>query len=236
MLSRALEDTARNPFEVLGQIAGEPASALSRLEFLPGSAELDAASSQTLEALARVLDRRPRLALAIRPAYDPVADGEALARQQVRLHVLLASTARPPVQADDAPPDFGDEKVQAVLDEFAATRLPERSRRALVEEDPGRGVAYYRAVFDALVANLDVDDAALRRLARYRAQSAAGELARLGVDPGRLVRHDTIDVRSGGNPRIRVEIEPVPAASARSTSEPGAAGIAGTGTGRNSKS
>ncbi|MEJ2385343.1 MAG: DUF748 domain-containing protein [Xanthomonadales bacterium] len=210
MLNMALDYTARNPFDVLSTIAGEPADALRRLEFLPGSAELDAPSKTTLGALARALELRPRLALVMRPAYDPVADGNALARQQVRLHVTLAASARPPALAADAPLDFNDAKVQAVLDEFASTRLPASSRSDIAGRIPDRGEAYYRAVFEALVANQHVENAALQRLARYRVQSAIGELVGLGVDAGRLMRNDSIDVREGDGRSIGVAIEPVP--------------------------
>lgn len=208
MLCAELADTARNPFEVLGGIVGKPASALRRLDFRPGSAGLIASSRQALDAFASALELRPRVALVIRPAYDPVADRDALARQQVRQHVILASSARTPT--NDAPPDFSDEKVRAVLDEFASTRLPGSSRSAIAETTPGRGEAYYRAVFEALVANQNVDEAALRRIARYRVQSAIGELVRLGVDAARLVRHDSIDVRAGDNRWISVLIDVVP--------------------------
>ncbi|HSM30801.1 MAG TPA: DUF748 domain-containing protein, partial [Woeseiaceae bacterium] len=211
MLSTALNYTARNPFEVLGDIAGASPSALRQLDFLPGSAELVAPSMQSLDALARALESRPRLALVMHPAYDPVADRDALSRQQVRLHVVLATSARPPGQADDAQLDFSDEKVRGVLDEFTSTRLPQSARSAIAAEHPERSDAYYRAAFDALVANQDVDDAALRRLARYRVQSAIGELIRLGVDAGRLIRYDGIDVRTGGTHTVSVDIVPVPA-------------------------
>ena len=195
---------------MLGDIAGESPSALRQLDFLPGSAELVAPSLQSLDALARALERRPRLALAMHPAYDPVADRDALARQQVQLHVVLATSARPPGQSDDAQLDFSDEKVRGVLDEFTSTRLPRTVRNALAEQRPERSEAYYRAAFDALVANQDVDDAALRRLARYRVQSAIGELIRLGADAGRLIRYEGIDVRTGGGRSVSVKIDPVP--------------------------
>jgi len=210
MLSTALNYAARNPFEVLGDIVGESPSALRQLDFLPGSAELVAPSTRRLDALARVLERRPRLGLVMHPAYDPVADRDALARQQVRLHVLLATSARPPGAADDAQLDFSDGKVHGVLDEFTSTRLPQSVRSALAEEHPEQSEAYYRAAFDALVSNQAVDDAALRRLARYRVQSAIGELVRLGIDADRLVRYDGIDVRTGGRRSVGVDIVPVP--------------------------
>jgi len=210
MLRTALNYAARNPFEVLGDLAGESPSALRQLDFLPGSAELDAPSIRSLDALARVLERRPRLALVMHPAYDPVADRDALARQQVRLHVLLATSTRPPGQADDAQLDFSDEKVRSVLDEFTSTRLPQSMRSTLAEEHPERSEGYYRAAFDALVSNQQVDDAALRRLARYRVQSAIGELVRLGIGADRLVRYDGIDVRAGGRRSVSVDIAPVP--------------------------
>jgi len=211
MLTASITDAARNPLDVLSGVVGEPASALGHIEFPPGSAELMESSKQILGAHARGLSRRPRLAILMRPAYDAVEDRDALARQQVRLHVMLAASARPPGQADEAPIDFDDEKVEGVLDEFASTRLPEPTRTAIADELAGRGGDYYRAVFDALVANQDVDEAALRRLARYRVQSAVSELIRLGIDDGRLVRDDSIDVSQGDGRLIRVEIDVLPA-------------------------
>ena len=211
MLTAAITHAARNPFDVLSSLTGEPASALRYIAFPPGSAELIDSSKQNLGAHASALSRRPRLALVLRPAYDSVEDRNALARQQVRLHVILAASARPPGQADEAPLDFDDEKVRGVLDEFASTRLPEQSRAAIADTFPGQGGDYYRAVFDALVANQNVDEAALRRLARYRVQSAVSELIRLGIDDGRLIRDDGIDVSQGGSGRVRIELDVLPA-------------------------
>ena len=100
--------------------------------------------------------------------------------------------------------------MRSVLDEFTSTRLSGSVRGTLAEAHPERSEGYYRAAFDALVSNQQVDDAALRRLARYRVQSAIGELVRLGIGADRLVRYDGIDVRAGGRRSVSVDIAPVP--------------------------
>jgi hypothetical protein len=126
--------------------------------------------------------------------FDPSADREALAVQQIELHVLLA-TAGPTLRARPERVNFASPRAQDVLDEFAGERLGPGRLAAIAARYPvesnaatpaGERGAYYGAVFDALVANEPIEAAALQRLSRFRAQALVDALAAQGVAPERL--------------------------------------------------
>ena len=197
-LRDAVSRLTTDPFDALAELVGRPGEDLDSLGFLPGSAEITPGTAERLNLLATALKQRPLLGLIVPPAYNPLADREALARQQMRLHVVLATSAGPPGQVDDKPLDMNDPKVQSVLDEFATTRLSNTQRDAIEVPQAGKNEAYYRSVFEALVVNHEVAESALTRLARYRAQSVEGELVRLGIGAERMQSGDAPEIVTGG--------------------------------------
>ncbi len=177
---------ADSPFAVLGELAGWSGPDLGHIAFDSGSAALTASSSGQLAVLATALEQRPALGLRVNGRYDRVADRNVLARQQMRLHVALASSTGPPGRAALTPLEFTDPKVISILNEFAATRLSSENLTTIRERYPEQAVAYYDAVFEALVANEAVSATALNSLARFRAQSIVNELIAAGIDSDRL--------------------------------------------------
>ena len=198
---------AATPFERLAELAGRPDLQLDTFGFPPGSADLSGESRAKLTALDRALELRPGLGLTVYPAFDPATDRHALATQQIRLHINLATAtdAAMPDRSAAKPVDFDDPKVRSVLDEFAATRLPQWQQAAIAERLPGRDATFYRAVFRALVDNEEVARPALERLARYRARSIAQELVSAGNESSRIRLAETIDSTGGV---VRLEVRP----------------------------
>ena len=174
------------PFDVLADLAGWQQGPLDQLTFETGSAEISPDADAQLLALAGALRQRPLLGLSIRPGYDAAADRRALANRQLRLHITLATSARPPGGSELAPLDVGDARVRDILDEFASTRLRSAQRQGIDARFPNKDDRYYEAVFEELVKNEDVSEPALQRLARYRARAVADALSRHGIDPSRL--------------------------------------------------
>lgn len=200
-----------NPFENLAGLTGEADMDLGSIEFFAGSAEITDETAAKLTVLDSVLEQRPRLGLIAYPGYDPVIDREALARQQIRLHVVLATSSRPPGQAADESIDFADSKVHSVLEEFAANRLSAERQAAIDRRFSDRDAMYYRAVFDALVTNEEVGAATLNRLAGFRARSVIGALAASGNEDGRLRQAATIEATTtvGDRAIVRLEVQAV---------------------------
>ena len=213
-LAEYVRDLAARPFDVLSDLiesdlvadrTGQADEEFGTLPFAPGSAEIEPATGDKLTLLARALEQRPLLGLRVYPAFDPIADRNALAAEQVGLHVRLATSAGGPRgPAVGAPPDFDDPRVRAVLDEFAGERLGEAERPS----GPGEGsAAYYRAVYDALVTNEDVSELALNRLARFRARSIVDAFASHGIGEQRVRFADDIEMRTGESGAVALRLE-----------------------------
>ena len=204
-----IRDLAATPFDVLAGIVGHPEEKLSGLSFSPGNAGITPETNDKISLLARALEQRPLLAIRARPAYDPVVDRDAIAAQQVRLHIALATSAGPRDTANHAPPDFGDPKVREILDEFAGERLAQSQRLAIAHSRPDLDAGYYEMVYDALVANEPVSQTALRRLARFRAMSVINSLAANGVGKPRLGVADSVDTTTAVAESIPLHLEAI---------------------------
>ena len=205
-LAAHLERLAARPFGVLAEVAGEPNAVLDEIAFLPGSAEMAPVAMDTVALLANALAMRPQLDLRVRPAYDGTTDRDAIAAQQVRLHIALATSASAGERGVPAEPDFGDPRVRDILNEFAGARLSETQRR-----DISRGAsddsARYRDIYLALVANERVSETVLRRLARFRARSVIDNLERQGIDRERFRIADAIDATATDTGTVSVKLD-----------------------------
>jgi hypothetical protein len=195
------------PIEALAALVGHGGEDLASLAFSPGTAEMTSGSEKKIALLAQALRMRPRLNVRARPAYEPFADRDAIAARQVQLHIALATSAAPRDLPSNVLPDFDDPKVRMVLDEFASARLTEPQRPELPSETADRNGDFYRAVYRALVINEPVSDAALRRLARFRARSIINALGENDIESQRLLIADTIDTVPKDIDSIPVQLE-----------------------------
>jgi uncharacterized protein involved in outer membrane biogenesis len=199
-----LTKVATSPFTLLAKLGGRE-DEINQLDFVAGSASLDAAGQERLRALAKALGERPTLALEIPTAYSPDADGAALA--QARLETRLAAAG---VQAgmDDAArfellrKQYEKDSGKAPLPAAALTVL--EKRRSKGEEVP------YRAGIEQLEAALreqqPATEAELGDLARARAQVIRDALLGAGqIEPTRVFLLGIKPVAATGG-KVRVEL------------------------------
>ncbi len=211
-LAAHFDRLAARPFGVLAEVAGKPGAVLDEIGFLPGSAEMAPAAMDTVALLANALTMRPQLDLRVRPAYDGTTDRDAIAAQQVRLHIALATSASAEERSDAAGPDFADPRVRDILDEFAGARLSETQRQRIAR-GAGDDTTRYRDIYLALVANERVSETVLRRLARFRARSVIDAFERKGIDRNRFRMADAIDTTAidTGTVSVKLDVEVRPA-------------------------
>lgn len=204
-VNQAVREYAREavafPAAALGRALGLPGAPPMAVRFEPGAAALTPAATETLSELADALSLRPRLGVAVPARIDPQLDRDALARQQVELHVTLA-TARSAFRARPQPVDFASARAQDVLDEFAGERLAADELAAISAQHERTGppearAPYYRAVFAALVDRERIERAALERIGRFRAQSIAEALASAGLATERVALIEGVDIQEG---------------------------------------
>ncbi len=194
VLRNLLLQTAVTPFTMLAKLLPDikgPDLDLGWIEFAPGSATLDAAARERLLALARVLEERPALNLAITGQADLGRDRLAMATKR-RQQQLKARFARQERLARQLASRYRGEEL--------ATSLPPPA------EGPAKAV--------------EVSDADLQDLARRRAQAVADFLRAHGVRGQRLAVATRVELvpegrigRPGTSVRLRPATAGTPAAS-----------------------
>lgn len=232
LLSR-LEAVAARPFDALGELVGLRGDALREIPFEPGQAAPSPAGAEAVAALGRALDRRPGIGLRVAGIADREIDRDALAAQQIELHVALA-TAGPTLVARPEPVDFTSPRDRDILDEFAEERLSDErleTIRSYFTRGPDGDVvdaeetSYYEALFDELVENEPIPENGLERLARYRAQAVADVLVDQGVAADRIELADPRLTRASAR-RAPAAAEPSRASGAAvAASEPSSVGM-----------
>lgn len=85
VIGNMLTKIVTSPFAALGALFGGKGEEVSYQDFQPGSAEVQAANQEKLDALAKGLYERPGLELEIESGFDPVADRDALRKQKLIL-------------------------------------------------------------------------------------------------------------------------------------------------------
>ncbi|HWX23029.1 MAG TPA: DUF748 domain-containing protein [Candidatus Binatia bacterium] len=121
VIANVITKLVTSPFAALGSLFGGKGEEVSYQPFAPGSAELQAASRDKLDALLKGLHERPGLQLEIEGSYDPVADGTALRRQKLQKQFRAAKWAtlrkseKERVSPDQVP--FTDEEYAAALNQ-----------------------------------------------------------------------------------------------------------------------
>jgi hypothetical protein len=189
-LEARIAAVTETPFDTLAPLIGDEGA--DAMPFLPGDAALNDRALVAIGRLADALNARPRLGLKVYAGYDPRVDRDALAKQQIELHVQLA-TAGPGESARPADVDLGSARVRDVLDEFAGERLPAERVAELRGRYECEGAlasvcerVYYESIFDALVTNEEIAPTALNRLGRFRALSVIDALGERGIANERI--------------------------------------------------
>jgi uncharacterized protein involved in outer membrane biogenesis len=212
------------PFALLGAAFGH-GEELSTILFAPGSAVPDAEAQKRLDTLAKALSDRPALKLDIGGRADSDADREALRRARVESAMKrekmksLAAAGNAPASVEEV--TIGaEERVRWLTAAYRESSIKDRPRNVigLLKELPPEEM---EAI---LLANVKVDDDALRRLANGRAQAVKNELSarnvagdRLFITVPRLSGEQTTAgaARSGGaSPAAGAAAANAPAASA----------------------
>ena len=167
------------PFALLGSLFGG-GEELAYVEFAPGSARLDADSEAKLKSLAKALTERPALKLDVGGRVDPEIDREGLKQADLERQVKAAKLKDTTPTADSAhsleevkiePTEYP--KYLAIAYKEAKFSKP-RNMIGLVKDLP------VPEMEQLVLANTQVTEEGLRRLADARAQSAKDWLVENG--------------------------------------------------------
>lgn len=157
---------------------------LQSIEFMPGRADLDAASRQKLHSVAQLMIDKPALHLTMVGAAHLDSEREAWRRVQLEEAIAAEKFRRLPRDAQTVVPvlDQNSEEYTALLQSlYRRSPIPKpRHLSGLIKDLP-------RAEMEALLlAAVSVDESDMRGLAQARAQQVRGYLLSLNVPATQL--------------------------------------------------
>lgn len=199
-----------SPFALLGSMFGG-GEELSSLEFAPGQSDVGEGADKTLLTLAKALNERDGLKLEIAGAFDPETDREGLKQRALR-EALQKEKRLEVLKKDKAEKEEGDialSSLQITPQEYPV--LLARVYKAAKFPKPRNTIGLTKTLppeemEKLLLANYAVDEEALRRLARQRAEAVQRWLIEQGELPaGRLFLVSLKDGADKQNPGRRVE-------------------------------
>jgi len=162
------------PFRLLGAAFGGPGGDLGYVEFAPGSAILDAKAQERLGKLVAILQKKPSLKLDIVGRVDPTKDRDGLRKVTVenliRRELVLDEKGKDADVSDTALADVRvtpDQVEKYLKRAYKHDDIPNKPRNFLglkksLDPDEMRGL---------MEANVAVDEAAMRALAKRRAEA-----------------------------------------------------------------
>lgn len=222
-LANAIRRVVTAPFRALKDLGGgEDAEQLRKVEFEPGSDDIEPSQRELLDELAQAMKQRPGVGVIVRGPYDPERDGENLRRQQVHRDLVIATGGVVEERGDPGLIGYGDAETQKALEQLLRERsgdgeavskfaetYKQRTGREPQRVNPvlglfGRGSRdreFYRAMFDRLVELQPLAEKELEELAASRARAVSDALRKAGIDSQRITVGDiqvvTGKVRAG---------------------------------------
>jgi hypothetical protein len=199
-LSNLLTKMVASPFSLMAKLVpdGGDAEDLQHLTFEPGSAEIAPTEMKKIDILMQGLEERPGLRLEITGTADAARDRQAVALQ--RLEEVLHDRWRQEkggAQDDVLPPDAEARLVAKLFDEWrsrqpAGTLAPDASSKPLTTEEMKRKLA----------DSIQVEDDALRALARTRAEQVHARMVGNGKLPEERVFLTDVDLTTSDHDKV----------------------------------
>jgi len=211
-VANAIRRVVTAPFRALKDLGGgEDAEQLRKVEFEPGSDDIEPSQRELLDELAQAMKQRPGVGVIVRGPYDPERDGESLRRQQVHRDLLIATGGVVEERGDPGLIGYGDAETQKALEQLlrersgdgeAVSKFAETYKQRTGQEPQrvnpvlglfGRGSRdreFYRAMFDRLVELQPLEKKELEELAASRARAVSDALRKAGIDSQRITVRD----------------------------------------------
>ncbi|UTH74651.1 DUF748 domain-containing protein [Chromobacterium sp. IIBBL 290-4] len=168
---------ATAPFRALGALLG--GEGFDDIRFVAGEAHVSPPEREKLDKVAALMAKRPKMQIAIAGGYAPDADSKQLARARVD-SAVLAAAGHPPLDDEPLPTlDLKDPQTQSAI-KTVYGRLIGRIKLLGHVLKPGgpSGEALAKQLRDEMLADQQVSQADLQKLAQQRAANARKTMLR----------------------------------------------------------
>ena len=204
-LLNLLTKIVASPFSLMGKLIpeGGDEESLQFVGFPPGSTTVAKEELKKLEALAKGLEERPNLRLDITGTADTVRDRQALNRMKLQA-IVQAKWQREHVKpaAKGEPIPAGDEQrlIQQLYEAHQKNTIPSAAPPTV---DPSAKPLTYEEQKQVLIADMPLDEEALRGLALQRAEQVREQLTGEGKLADEQVNLLDVELNASDHDQIR---------------------------------
>jgi uncharacterized protein involved in outer membrane biogenesis len=182
------------PFRFLGSMLGIDGEELENLEFALGSSDIQPSVKEKLDALAKAMEKRPRLMLKVSGSYDAEKDGWELKKQKgLKAGLERFKNNKRAQEAKTLTIDL----VEIVLEETVGTekvRTIKKELEAKYPEEKAYDKAYEEAILNAYYESQPLTEEELVALAKDRGVQVAQYLVGKGIAADRIAQGEVVKV------------------------------------------
>ena len=155
-----------SPFSLLGAILGIEADQINSLEFEFGKSDILASEKEALDNIAKILAKKPKLAIKINPVYNPTKDKIAL--QDIKFEQFLIKEMKRIPEGDEY-----KEALEDLYDDLKGVKDLDDVEESFTKKDKdGNKVfdneAYVESLRKTLASKQNVSEAELNKMAKQR--------------------------------------------------------------------
>jgi outer membrane protein OmpA-like peptidoglycan-associated protein len=204
-LLNLLTKIVASPFSLMGKLIpdGGDEESLQFVAFPPGNTMVAMEEIEKLEALAKGLEERPNLRLDVTGTADTVRDRQALNRMKLQA-IVQAKWQREHVKpaAKGEPIPAGDEQrlIQQLYEAHQKNAIPSAAPPTI---DPSAKPLTYEEQKQVLIADMPLDEEALRGLALQRAEQVREQLTGEGKLADEQVNLLDVELNASDHDQIR---------------------------------
>lgn len=155
-----------SPFSLLGALLGVDEEQMKSLEFEFGKSTIIASEKEALDNIAKILNKKPKLAIKIKPVFDPIKDKQAL--QNIKFEKFLTKQMKKIPEGDEY-----KEALEDIFKEINGSKKLKQTEKSFTKKDKNGkkefdNDSYIQFLKKSIVSKQKVSEDELNQIAKKR--------------------------------------------------------------------
>ena len=196
-----------SPFNFLGSILGFDGDKLEAIEFEAGLSTISAPEKEKLDAIAKILKKRPKINLSISAKYDEQWDKYALAKAKIDTMIMKENGIE---DGNNTKELITVDVVEDIYEDIKDDDGLEKIKDALSKKYSGDELdaAYLKAAYEACISAQSISQEKLESLAQTRADNLVNYLTlKEKIDANRIVKNKISKVKDSNDNIVKTKLQ-----------------------------
>lgn len=206
-LSNLVAKAVASPFNFLGSMLGFDGDKLESIDFDAGLSTISAPEKEKLDAIAKIMKKRPKIQLAISATYDEKTDKYALAKAKIDTLIMKENGIKDENNTKEL---ITIDAVEDIYEDIKDDDGLEKIEDALSKKYSGNefDAAYLKAAYEACISAQEVSKEELETLAKTRVDNLVNYLTlKEGIESNRVVKNKISQVKDSIDNIVKTKLQ-----------------------------